>query len=99
VEYTQHTVRWEDPPMTPWGDYRAKLIEIADRIARDGAQDNPDFLRRFRAAYRHLVATVDGTASELGLGPFGIPDMGPMTPMRPDVTKLLGETDSEIDKL
>jgi hypothetical protein len=85
--------------MTPWGDYRAKLIEIAERLAMDGAQDNADFLRRFRVVYRHLVATVDGSASELGLGQFGFPEMGPMAPMRPDVGKLLGDTDQAIEDL
>jgi hypothetical protein len=85
--------------MTPWGDYRAKLIEIAERLANDGATDNADFLRRFRVAYRHLVATVDGSAAALGMGPFGPmpPEMGGF--VRPDIPKILGETDQDIDKL
>jgi hypothetical protein len=84
--------------MTPWVDYRAKLIEIAERIASEGAADNRDFLRRFRVVYRHLVATVDGTASELGLGAFGPMPMD-MSAMRPDVPKLLSETDDEVGSL
>lgn len=55
----------------PFADYRAKLIDIAERVASEGAKDNLDFLRRFRLVYRHLVVTVDGTAAELGFGPFG----------------------------
>jgi hypothetical protein len=84
--------------VTPWADYRAKLIEIAERLAAEGAKDNADFLRRFRVVYRHLVATVDGTANELGFGPFG-----PMPPEwpgpRPITGKLLEETNAEIDAL
>ncbi len=85
--------------MTPFGDYRAKLIEIAERIAADGARDNLDFLRRFRLVYRHLVATVDGTAAELGQGPFG-PMAMEMPGMRgPDVSRLLEETDKGLESL
>jgi hypothetical protein len=86
--------------MTPWGDYRAKLIEIAERIAEKDASDNSDFLRRFRIVYRHLVTTVDGTATALGMGPFGPMgmEMGGM-PMRPDVQKLLDESDQELNSL
>jgi hypothetical protein len=85
--------------MTPFGDYRAKLIEIAERIASEGAKDNLDFLRRFRVVYRHLVATVDGSASELGFGPFGPMPME-MPGMRgPDVPKLLADTDRELGTL
>lgn len=84
--------------MNPWGDYRTKLVEIAERIALEGAKDNADFLRRFRTVYRHLVVTVDGSASELGLGPYGpMPmDMG----MRgPDINRLSTESDQELETL
>ena len=85
--------------MTPFADYRAKLIDIAERVASEGAKDNPDFLRRFRLVYRHLVVTVDGTAAELGFGPFGPMPME-MPGMRgPDVPKLLEDTDSRLDTL
>jgi hypothetical protein len=85
--------------MTPFADYRAKLIEIAERVAAEGAQNNPDFLRRFRLVYRHLVVTVDGSAAELGFGPYGPLPME-MPGMRgPDVVKLLEETDKELDTL
>ena len=83
--------------MTPY-DYRVKLIEIAERIASDGAADNLDFLRRFRTVYRHLVATVDGTATDLGFGPFGPMPME-MPGMRPNVGQLLSDTDEELDTL
>jgi hypothetical protein len=85
--------------MNPWGDYRAKLVEIAERVASEGgAKDNADFLRRFRITYRHLVVTVDGAATELGFGPFGPMPME-MPGMRPDVPRLLDSTDQEIDTL
>ena len=84
--------------MMPFGDYRVKLIEIAERIASEGASDNLDFLRRFRIVYRHLVATVDGTANDMGLGPFGPMPME-MPGMRPNVGQLLAETDSELNTL
>jgi hypothetical protein len=84
--------------MTPWGDYRAKLVEIAERIASEGAENHADFLRRFRTVYRHLVVSVDGVANELGFGPFGPMPME-MPGMRPDVPRLLGTTDEEIDSL
>ena len=84
--------------MNPWGDYRAKLVEIAERIAIEGASDNADFLRRFRTVYRHLVVTVDGSATELGYGPFG--PMGMDMGMRgPDVSRLMTESDQELDSL
>ena len=84
--------------MNPWGDYRTKLVEIAERIAGEGATDNADFLRRFRTVYRHLVVTVDGSAAELGLGPFG--PMGMDMGMRgPDVGRLMTESDQELDAL
>ena len=86
--------------MLPWGDYRAKLIEIAERIASEGATDQADFLRRFRVAYRHLIATVDGSATALGMGPFGPMGMDMSGMMRPpDVPKMLGDTDQEIESL
>lgn len=84
--------------MTPWGDYRVKLIEIAERIASEKAQDQTDFLRRFRIVYRHLVATVDGSSTMFGMGPFGPMPMD-YPGMRPDVPKLLGETDQELESL
>jgi hypothetical protein len=85
--------------MTPWGDYRAKLIEIAEGIAKQGASDNADFLRRFRVVYRHLVTTVDGSATALGMGPFGPMEMGMGMPVRPDVEKLFADTDQELGTL
>jgi hypothetical protein len=85
--------------MMPFGDYRAKLVEIAERMASDKATDQADFLRRFRVVYRHLVATVDGSANELGLGPFGPMPMEYPGMRGPDVTKILGETDQELDTL
>ena len=84
--------------MNPWTDYRAKLVEIAERIAQDGAKDNTDFLRRFRTVYRHLVVTVDGAAAEMGQGPFG--PMGMDMGMRgPDINRLMTESDQELDAL
>lgn len=85
--------------MMQFGDYRAKLVEIAERLASEKATDQADFLRRFRTIYRHLVATVDGSASELGLGPFGPMPMEFPGMRGPDVTKLLGETDQELESL
>jgi hypothetical protein len=85
--------------VTPYGDYRAKLIEMAERVALDGATDNLDFLRRFRIAYRHLVATVDGAAAELGFGPFGPMPMEMPGMRAPDVGRLLAETEKDIGTL
>lgn len=86
--------------MTPWGDYRAKLIEIAERIAMKDASDDADFLRRFRVVYRHLLATVDGSATALGMGPFGPMGMDMTTMgMRPDIEKLMSETDQDLTTL
>ena len=84
--------------MNPWADYRAKLVDIAERLASEGATDNADFLRRFRTIYRHLVVTVDGTANELGFGPFGPMPME-MSSMRPDLPRLTESTDREIEGL
>lgn len=84
--------------MMPWGDYRAKLVEIAERLATEKAEDQADFLRRFRVVYRHLVATVDGSATELGMGPFGQMPMD-FSGLRPDIPKLLTETDQEAESL
>ena len=84
--------------MNTWADYRAKLVEIADRLATEGATDNADYLRRFRTIYRHLVVTVDGAASELGFGPFGPMPME-MSAMRPDLSRLTESTDREIEGL
>ena len=44
--------------MTPFGDYRAKLIEIAERIASDGAKDNLDFLRGGEGRYDKCIGDV-----------------------------------------
>ena len=51
-------------------DYRVALIDIAREIAtagtgrtRIGGSDRVQFLRRFRAAYMHLAATVEQSAS------------------------------------
>jgi hypothetical protein len=85
--------------VTPFGDYRAKLIEIAERVASEGAKDNLDFLRRFRLVYRHLVATVDGTAAQLGFGPYGPMPMEMPGFRPPDAGKLLAETDEELGAL
>jgi hypothetical protein len=85
--------------VTPFGDYRGKLIDIAERIAAEGAKDNLDFLRRFRLVYRHLVATVDGTATELGFGPYGPMPMEMPGMRTPDIGKLLEETDKELGTL
>ena len=85
--------------VTPFGDYRAKLVEIAERVAAEGAKDNLDFLRRFRLVYRHLIVTVDGTAAELGFGPYGPMPME-MPGMRgPDVGRMLEETDNQLGTL
>ncbi len=84
--------------MNAWVDYRAKLVEIAERVASEGAKDNADFLRRFRTVYRHLVVTVDGAASELGLGPFGPMPME-MGMRAPDINRLMTESDQELDAL
>jgi hypothetical protein len=84
--------------MTPWGEYRAKLIEIAERIANEGATDNKDFLRRFRVVYRHLVTTVDGSATDMGFGPFGPMPME-MPGSRPNISLLLEQTDVDLDQL
>ena len=84
--------------MTPFTDYRARLIDIAEKLAADGATDNLDFLRRFRVVYRHLLATVDGTATELGFGPFGPMPME-MTGMRPNVGQLLESTEKDLGEL
>jgi hypothetical protein len=80
----------------PFG-YHAKLIELADKLARDGAKDPADLLRRFRVIYRHLAATVDGSMAELGQGPFG--PMGPGMPAMPDTAKVLQETDAALGQL
>jgi hypothetical protein len=86
--------------MTPWEDYRSKLIAIAERLAAEKAADEADFLRRFRIAYRHLVATVDGTATALGMSPFGpMPSDFSGMIQRPDVEKLFGATDEELGGL
>ena len=84
--------------MMNFPDYRTKLIEIAERYAADGAKDEVDFLRRFRTIYRHLITTVDGTANDLGMNPFGPMPMEFQAP-RPDFAKLLEESDADIDSL
>lgn len=84
--------------MTRWLDYRAKLIEIAEGLARDGAQDEVDFLRRFRVVYQQLITSVDGSATMLGFGPYG-PMPTEFPGMRPDVPKLLSESDEALEKL
>ena len=84
--------------MNPFGDYRIKLVEVAERLALDGAKDNLDFLRRFRIIYRYLVATVDGAATESGYGPFGPMPME-LPGMRPDIGRLLEDTARDLDDL
>jgi hypothetical protein len=83
--------------MMQWEDYRSKLVAIAERLASEHAKDEADFLRRFRIAYRHLVTTVDGTATALGMSPFGpMPGDYPGMGARPDIEKLLTSTDEEL---
>ena len=84
--------------MMNFPDYRTKLIEIAERFAAKGAKDDVDFLHRFRTIYRHLITTVDGTANDLGMNPFGPMPMEFQSP-RPDFAKLLQDTDTDIDSL
>ena len=44
-------------------DYRTKLVEIADSLARHGNQhthvDAKKFVREFRVYYRHMAASVE----------------------------------------
>jgi hypothetical protein len=80
-------------------DYHNKLIELAWDAATDGSQSPTDALRRFRVMYRHMAATVDGAAAELGFGPFG-PMTSAMPGMQmPDTTKFLTATEQELDAL
>lgn len=84
--------------MMNFPDYRTKLIEIAERSAAKDAKDEVEFLHRFRTIYRHLITTVDGTANDLGMNPYGPMPMEFQTP-KPDFAKLLQETDADIDAL
>jgi hypothetical protein len=80
-------------------DYHNKLIELAWDAAAQGSQSPTEALRRFRVIYRHMAATVDGAAAELGIGPFG-PMMSGMPGMQmPDATKFLAGTEQELDAL
>jgi hypothetical protein len=79
-------------------DYHNKLIEVAWDAAREGAPPQAEALRRFRIIYRHLAATVDGAAAELGFGPFG--PMSGMPGMQiPDTSRFLTSTDEELQSL
>jgi hypothetical protein len=84
--------------MNPFSDYHVKLIELAQNMALEGADDQASFLRRFRTIYRHLAASVDGATIDLGIGPFGPIGM-PGMPGMPDVGKLLEKTDYDLGSL
>jgi hypothetical protein len=84
--------------MNPFSDYHVKLIELAQNMALEGADDQASFLRRFRTIYRHLAASVDGATIDLGIGPFGPIGM-PGMPGMPDVGKLLEKTDNDLGSL
>ena len=89
---------------------RAGLIRIAREVAGDPT-DAAGFLRRFRAAYLHLAATVDGastraaaTMSEAmpGWSNYAMPaDMMPKDPekLRQSATQLLASTDETLEEL
>lgn len=80
-------------------DYHYKLIELAWEAATREASSTDDSLRRFRVIYRHMAATVDGAAVELGFGPFG-PMMSGMPGMQmPDTSRFLATTDQELEGL
>ena len=51
--------------MDPMGnEYRTALIRLAERVVGDPDPSDPAaFLRRFRAAYQHLAATVDASSA------------------------------------
>lgn len=86
--------------MNPFSDYHVKLIELAQNMALEGADDQASFLRRFRTIYRHLAASVDGATMDFGFGPFGPMMSGmPGMPGMPDVDKLLEKTDNDLGTL
>lgn len=82
--------------MDPFG-YHTKLIELAYQMASFNSPGDAETLRRFRAIYRHMAATVDGVTVELGQGPYG-PGVMPGMQM-PDVGKLMDETDKGLEAL
>lgn len=82
--------------MDPYGSL-TKLIELAYEMAKEGASDEADVLRRFRLIYRHMSTTVNSVFVELGQGPYGpmaVPGMSV-----PDTGKLLEQTDSQLSDL
>ena len=79
-------------------DYHNKLIEIAWDAATRETSSPAEALRRFRVIYRHMAATVDGAAAELGFGPYG-PMSGMPGIQIPDTGKFLATTDGELEGL
>jgi hypothetical protein len=85
---------------------RAALIRIAREVAGDPT-DGAAFLRRFRAAYLHLSATVDGASARAaaamsGWTDYPIPaDMMPKDPekLRQSAAQLLASTDETLEEL
>ena len=80
-------------------DYHNKLIELAWSAAATGSASPTEALRRFRVIYRHMAATVDGAAAELGMGPFGPMMSGPPGMQMPDTAKFLSSTEQELTEL
>ena len=83
--------------MDPYFGHQLKLIEIADGLARSAPdQSEEEYLRRFRAVYRHLAATVHGAMQEAGMWPGAF---GPTGPMPPNIGEFLNRTDEDLSSL
>ena len=84
------------------GAHRVVLVQLAEQLAgKPGEMDAARFLRRFRAVYQHLAATVESSGANLAASaPFGAPDPFARNPeeLRQRAREWLEQTDGQLDE-